>query len=69
MFLIGSAVPEGRAARRHADPRNLNLAQQRYLMNLPCSARLCSKLRAPHRSMSLGPFVRRGRAMVSNGCV
>jgi hypothetical protein len=42
LFLIGSAVPEGRPAPRTTtqslDPRNLNLAQQRFMLNTPLGA-------------------------------
>jgi hypothetical protein len=59
MFLVGLAVPEVRVA---PPPRSQKheisfLAQQQFLLNPPCSARLSSKLRAPYRGTSLGPFV------------
>jgi hypothetical protein len=50
-----SAVTRGEA-RNQPDRKQIVLAQQRFLLNPPVVRDFCSKLRAPHRSTSLGPL-------------
>jgi hypothetical protein len=59
LFLIGSLFQKGgwhHVPVTQSDPRNFVSAQQRNLLN-PLGGDFLSKLKAPHRGTSLGPFV------------
>jgi hypothetical protein len=56
--VVGREINEGGAARTtHADRTHFALALERILLNPPLGGSFCSKLRAPHRGTSIGPFV------------